>query len=139
MTLAPILALLLLAADPEVEAATLVIDETQHFTESHASVLRLERDGQPVSGVAVQAKYRQNALTTLQETQDIGKTDANGQVTWTPTQAGVVVLAWDGGSENVAVRYDGAPGLGIVVMILAGVLLLGGTFSFFLQMLRGTN
>jgi hypothetical protein len=139
MTVSQILVAILMAAAPETAPVTLVLDESQHIVEGHAFELNLQREGSPVARVEVKANYRQNALESLQQTRTVGITDASGRVVWTPTQAGVVTLEWEGGTKNVAVRYDGAPGLGIVVMILAGILLLGGTICFFLQMARGTS
>jgi len=88
-------------------------------------------------GIEVKAKYRENAYEKLQHTQEIGKTSANGVLRWTPYQAGVVALSWeDGGEKNVSVLHDGAPLSGTAVMLVAGIILLGGTVRYFMQMLK---
>lgn len=107
--------------------------------DGQAIELRLEDDSVPAVGavgVAVTAVYRENAHARLRREQAVGVTDANGRVTWTPDAAGVVVLQWEGGSENVSVRHDGIPTGGLLVAILAGLALLGGSVLFFVQMLR---
>jgi hypothetical protein len=104
--------------------------------EGAATQLLLRDDGAPAQRVAVTAVYRENAHASLRREQAIGLTDDGGSVTWTPDAAGVVVLQWEGGSENVSVLHDGTPFGGLVVAILAGLALLGGSVLFFLQMLR---
>lgn len=98
--------------------------------------MRLLNKGQPVAGLEVQVAYRQNAHKDLQHTQRIGPSNAQGQIDWVPEEAGVVVISWPGGKKNISVFYDGLPWSGLLVMLLAGFLLLGGTTFFFTQMLR---
>ena len=98
--------------------------------------LVLTDDGAPALGLTVTAVYRENAHESLRREQPVGATDTTGLVTWTPDAAGVVVLQWEGGSKNVSVRHDGVPFGGLLVAILAGLALLGGSVAFFLQMLR---
>jgi hypothetical protein len=80
--------------------------------------------------------YRENAHATLRREQPLGVTDSAGRLPWTPEQAGVVVLQWEGGDQRVSVLHDGIPAAAIAVMILAGLALLGGSVLFFVQMLR---
>lgn len=98
--------------------------------------MTLTQDGAPAAGIAVRAAYRQNAHKRLQHQQEIGTSSASGTLSWTPEEPGVVVLSWEGGSKNVSVRHNGAPISGLLIAILAGLLLLGGTGFFFSQMLR---
>lgn len=90
----------------------------------------------PAAGLTVTATYRQGAHAVLQRVQEIGTTDGAGRVAWTPEQAGVVVLAWEGGTHNVSVLYGDIPPRSVAVAILAGLLLLGGSVYFFVQMIR---
>jgi len=48
------------------------------------------------------------------------------QVQWTPERPGVASVAADGGSQNVSIKFDGTPGLGVVIFIIAGCVLFGG-------------
>jgi hypothetical protein len=98
--------------------------------------LRLEQAALPAAGVAITASYRQNAHKKLQHVQQIGTTAADGTLRWEPAEPGVVVLAWEGGSRNVSVLHHGVPVAGVLVALIAGLLLLGGSVFFVLQMLR---
>ncbi len=104
--------------------------------EHKAVQLTLLAKGLPVAGVKLQVAYRENAHKDLQHQQHIGPSDAQGRIEWTPEEAGVVVFSWPGGKKNISVFYDGLPWSGLLVMLFAGFLLLGGTVFFFAQMLR---
>ena len=119
-----------------VGAATLESAAAIAPVEGQAITLRFVADGRPAAGLEVEAKYRENAHASLQSTQAVGTTGADGTVSWTPEKPGVVALTWEGGSSHVAVRHDGTPLSGLLIALLAGVLLLGGSIVFFLQMLR---
>lgn len=99
--------------------------------------LTLMQQGQASAGLEITATYRQNAHAKLTHQQLIGTSDARGRLHWTPSEPGVVVLSWPGGSQNVSVLHPGVPFSGVLVAILAGLLLLGGTCFFLIQMLRG--
>lgn len=93
-------------------------------------------DGSPAAGLTVSARYRENAHEKLRSEQAIGTTDSSGNVEWRPERAGVVVIAWEGGRRNLSVLHDGPQPGAVVVSVLAGVILLGGSVLFFVQMLR---
>jgi len=100
--------------------------------EGREVVLRFERDAAPAAGVAVRARYRENAIAAIAHEQEVGVTGEDGTLVWVPEDAGVVVLSWEGGSRNVSVLHAGIPPLGVVIAVIAGILLLGGSvFSFF--------
>lgn len=98
--------------------------------------------GTPLRAARVSAVYRPNSSTT--STEHLAPTDEAGTVFWTPSAAGPVNLqAWppsvaEGAAPAVtvavAVRYGGFPLSGLVIMLLAGALLLGGA-AFGLTML----
>ncbi|MCB0570955.1 MAG: hypothetical protein KDC66_14365 [Phaeodactylibacter sp.] len=74
--------------------------------------------------------YRPNS--SLAHSDTLRTTGMATDFQWAPSRAGVVSLSTAGqGSRNVSVRYKGMPGLGIMVLILAGTILLGGAgFAF---------
>lgn len=77
--------------------------------------------------------YRPESVTSTSETLVLdGATSAE----WTPTRAGVVQLAFgDQQTQNVSVRYRETSGLGLFVMIVAGMILFGGIGFAFRSML----
>lgn len=102
-----------------------------------------DQDGEPVPGAAVTATYRPGSRVS--RTDDLGKTAAAGTIEWTPRKAGIVTLraiwtAADGSERsafiNTSVRYDPAPVSGIVVLVIAGVVLLGGSVERICALLR---
>lgn len=104
--------------------------------ESEPSRLVLTDGEHPATGVELVAVYRENAHKTLRVEQIIGETDSAGEVQWTPQQAGVVVLSWAGGNKNVSVLHPSMPGGGLLIAVLAGVGLLGGSVLLFVAMVR---
>lgn len=55
-----------------------------------------------------------------------------------PARAGVVAVAAGGTSQNLSVRFQRAPGAGIAVMVLAGLILFGGAIGS-LRMLMSSD
>ncbi len=88
------------------------------------------RDGSPVAGALVTVRYRPNS--ELAHVEPLPPTGADGRVTWTPTDAGIVTLETPGDAGagpatlSVAVRFGAFPGLGVLVMVIAAILLFGG-------------
>jgi hypothetical protein len=86
-------------------------------------------DGAPVSGAAVTVTYRPGSSVEASDT--IGTTGTGGRIAWTPSTAGIASLqaSWEGGSSttNVSVRFASVPRGGVLIMILAGLLLVGGS------------
>lgn len=121
--------------EPESPKPSVTLPEDP-FVDSQTATLTFTAGPGPVAGLAVTANYRVNAHESLTVKQAIGTTNNEGQVQWTPEQAGVVVLEWEGGSKNVSVRHDGIPPMALIVAVLAGLLLLGGSVMFFVHMLR---
>lgn len=70
----------------------------------------------------VRITYRPGAITASSET----FTPRSATFEFVPARAGVVAVAAGGTSQNLSVRFQRAPGAGIVVMVLAGLILFGG-------------
>ncbi|MEM7245110.1 MAG: hypothetical protein AAF533_07185 [Acidobacteriota bacterium] len=118
-------------------ASATTLQEPPRLVDGQSAALSFVTEaGAPASGVAVTAVYRENAHASLRKEVAVGTTNAAGRLDWTPEQAGVVVLSWDGGSRNVKVHHDGTPVLGVIIAALAGLLLVGGSAWFFASMLR---
>jgi hypothetical protein len=125
---------LLLVLAGVVAAPTLQIEGP--VLEGQQVILHLTDGKEDLPGIAITAKYRQNAHAALQHDQDLGATGPDGRISWTPEEAGVVVISWAGGEQNVSVCHSGVPASGVIVLILAGVLLLGGATRYFFKMLK---
>lgn len=105
-----------------------------HLVQGRRVALRFERDGRPAAGVVVTARYRENASRAITHQEDVGTTGADGTLAWTPEDAGVVVLSWEGGSRNVSVLYARTPLLGVLIAVFAGIVLVGGSVWTFFRM-----
>lgn len=97
------------------------------------------RAGAPVAGAVVSVRYRPNS--ELAHVEALPPTGPDGRVLWTPTDAGIATLEAPGGQGegpatlSVAVRFGAFPGLGVLVMVIAAILLFGGAgFGFYLLM-----
>ena len=96
----------------------------------------------PVVGAVVVVTYRPNSQTVSKEV--LPPTNAQGEVSWTPNDSGIVTLtaherSEDGkvlGSLSASVRFGTFPGAGLVVMFIAGVLLFGGALLGMVMLLR---
>lgn len=117
-------------------AAPELVEPGAHPVEGEATTLQLLDGGAPAAGVSLTALYRKNAHDSLQHEQAVGTTGADGTVAWTPDSAGVVVLQWEEGQSQVSVLHSGTPVGGVLIALLAGLALLGGSVLFFVQMLR---
>ncbi len=103
--------------------------------------IELARGGAPAAGAVVRAVYRPNSSTTHTET--LPPADSAGTVFWTPVDAGPVTLqAWPGAPAGdpaatltVAVRFERFPPSGLLIMVVAGVLLLGGAIYAMVMLL----
>ncbi len=92
-------------------------------------LVKITREGLPAAGIAVSVTYRPNSEVAI--TEEIGRTDARGELSWTPRSAGIGMLAAEGCDLTVSIRFRGIPIGGLVVMLLAAMILFGGnSYSF---------
>lgn len=112
------------------------IDTTPEVPTEGASttITVTDDDGNPVTGAAVEAVYSPGS--EVSRTEEVGTTDENGTVSWTPTGAGIVSLettAADSTSitANLSVRFDGLPIPGLLIFLLAGIILFSGIIKGF--------
>lgn len=117
--------LLLSAAAP---AASQIAVSPETPVEGEPVTLKFSR---PVHTLTI--VYRPGSTTSTTEALVLnGETSA----TWTPTRAAVVSLALDGeDTRNVSVRFRETSGLGLFIMIAAGMILFGGIGFAFRSML----
>ncbi len=97
-------------------------------------------DEGPVEGAEVVALYVPNSKVSKEV--PLGKTDAEGRLSWTPERAGLVTLTATVGEQTAkavaSVRFDSFPPSGMGVMIFAGLLLFGGMVVGFSLVLGGS-
>ena len=116
-----------------------VVLREKYPTEGENTELFIQADdGTPVSGAAVSVTYRPGS--SVEATEAVGTTGPSGRLAWTPQTAGIVSVnaAWDGGSTsaNVSVKFGGTPAGGLLIMVLAGLLLVGGSIFRIMRVLR---
>jgi hypothetical protein len=100
--------------------------------------------GNPIPGAKVTATYRPGSR--VQADSEVGITNSGGTVDWIPLEAGIVSISAEfpgaGGDDiqlqtNVSVRFASTPVSGIVIMLLAGILLIGGSIVRFSRYIWG--
>jgi hypothetical protein len=121
-----------------VASADVVLRE-KYPTEGESTELFIQADdGSPVSGAAVTATYRPGS--SVEAVEEVGTTGPSGRLAWTPQTAGIVSVnaVWEDGStsSNISVRFASAPAGGILIMIVAGLLLVGGSIVRITRVLR---
>ncbi len=120
---------LAVAAAAPAGAASIQVDRRYPAEGERAVVRVIADDGAPVTGALVRVTYRPGS--SVETHAEVGRTDAGGAVAWTPELAGIATLSaeWTDGSAsaNVSVRFHHAPVAGLVIMIVAGVILVGGS------------
>ena len=121
------------------------VDTADHYPVVNDTTLIhvLDAGGNPVAGAAVTVVYRPESQ--VEQTDDVGITNAAGIVRWSPKDVGVVTInaSWedeagaaDGATANISVKFAAVPANGIFIMIFAGLLLLGGSAVRFWRLLR---
>ena len=128
-----------IAAHADIEVSPTVPVQGREVT------VRVTRDGEAAAGAAVKATYRPGSRVS--HTEALGRTDDQGRLGWTPTDAGIVTLQADlpadGAapaatvSRNLSVHFQGVPWSGVLIMILAGTILYGGVFLGFRRLTSG--
>lgn len=112
-----------------VRAAELTVD-VDHPTRGETVRVRISGVDDPTQ-VELSAAYRPGSAT--EDVIPVGRFGADGSVAWTPAIAGLSRLSALGGdgtavtTRDVAVRFDSSPPLGILILLVAGLLLFGGT------------
>lgn len=106
--------------------------QTSFPTQGEAtSLIVQDDDGAPVSGATVTATYRPGS--SVEHVSEVGTTDEGGRIDWVPEDAGIATVAAQWGedeksaSTNVSVRFASTPAGGLIIMIFAGLLLVGGS------------
>ena len=139
-----IAAIVLVAISPALAAPASgdIVLRQKYPTEGSATQVFVQSEsGTPVTGAAVTVTYRPGR--SVEATEEIGMSGAGGRLTWTPTTAGIAALkaTWEGGeaSTNVSVKFAGVPAGGVIIMILAGTLLVGGSIIRIMRVLRSVD
>jgi len=108
---------------------------------SSARITVLDDEGSPLAGVEVKVTYRPESKVA--ETVVIGVTDSSGTLTWLPEDAGIVTVsarvAGESITKTVSVRFSSLPKRGMLVLIVAGLILIGGSVRRFLGIMSGSR
>ena len=116
-----------------VSHADIVLDSAFPVEKQTTRVHVSGTDELPVANAALTVTYRPGSAVPA--TFEIGRTAADGNCDWIPREAGIVTInaVWmdaDGVEQtaamNSSVKYNPTPIAGIVIMIAAGLVLIGG-------------
>jgi len=122
-------------------AADIVLRQKYPTEGAVTQVFVQNEDGSPVPGADVTVTYRPGS--SVSHTEEVGVTGEGGRIEWTPATAGIAALhaKWEGGesSTNVSVKFAHVPAGGIIIMLLAGVLLVGGSVVRIMRVLKSPN
>jgi hypothetical protein len=123
---------------------TIVLQTQFPVQKEKTRILVQAQNGDPVAGARVSATYRPGSR--VEEESEVGTTDAGGSVEWIPKEAGIVSIsaAFSGADgndlqlqTNVSVKFASTPMSGVLIMLLAGTLLIGGSIVRFVKYMRG--
>lgn len=130
-----------LAASLTTADAEIVLRQRYPVEGTETQVFVNNDDGLPISGATVAITYRPGS--SVEVTEEIGTTGPGGRLTWTPAKAGIASIhaTWDGGetSTNVSVKFATIPGGGMIIMVLAGLLLVGGSVVRIMRVLKSSD
>lgn len=139
-----LLVLLACGYDLAFARGTIVLQTQFPVQNERTRVLVQTQAGSPLAGAKVRATYRPGSR--VEATADVGTTDPGGGVDWVPQEAGIVSISAeftgeDGGTiqlhTNVSVKFASTPLSGILIMLFAGILLIGGSVVRFTRYMRG--
>ena len=120
-----------------------IVLRTQYLVQHQATHILIQSDdGRPVAGARVSATYRPGSSVSRHS--EIGTTDPTGRIEWTPIEAGIVELTAAKpdslrpiqASTHISIKFASPPISGIIIMLLAGILLIGGSILRFTRYLR---
>lgn len=123
--------------------ADIVLDTAYPTVKQQAKVHVTDDLGGPVSDAEVTVTYRPGSA--VESSGVIGRTGSDGTSMWTPAEAGIVTITatWIGADQteqsssvNASVKFDPTPIAGILIMIVAGILLIGGSIERIRSLLR---
>ncbi len=146
LSVTPLL-VLMTSGDRAAESQPMVVLRTAFPVQKEKTEIHvLDASGNPVGGATIEATYRPGSRVSV--VSPVGITDSSGGADWIPQHAGVVRIdaRWrdDDGSEilatmNASVRFASTPIGGIIIMIFAGVLLIGGSIVHFARLIWGKD
>jgi hypothetical protein len=125
-----------LCVSVHVSRADIVLDKAYPTVEQETRVHVSDDRGNPISDAEIRVTYRPGS--EVERTGVVGRTGSDGMSTWTPAEAGIVTITatWldadqteQSTSINASVKFDPTPIAGIAIMIIAGILLIGGSLQ----------
>ena len=142
LVLAVTLAVILTAAAPSLHA-DIVLDTAFPTVKQSARIHVTDDADASVPGAEVTVTYRPGSA--VERSSVVGTTSAAGTFAWTPSEAGIVTITatWIGDDDtehttsvNTSVKFDPTPVSGIIIMIVAGIVLIGGGIERVISLLR---
>jgi len=116
--------------------AEIVLDTAYPVVRQHTRVLVSDDSGAPVGDAEITVTYRPGSA--VEASTVVGRTGGDGAILWTPSEAGIVTISatWTDADQkeqttsvNSSIKFDPTPITGILIMIIAGVVLIGGSIE----------
>ena len=126
-----------------VARADIVLDTAFPVEKEKARIHVTDEKGGPIEDADIVVTYRPGSAVPA--SYNVGRTGGDGTFTWSPREAGIVTItatwrAADGTEQsttlNASVKYKPTPIAGIVIIIMAGVVLIGGSVERIVTLLR---
>ncbi|UCG51830.1 MAG: hypothetical protein JSW58_16955 [Candidatus Latescibacterota bacterium] len=126
-----------------VAQAEIVLDTAFPIENQTTRIHVIDEKGGAVANADIEITYRPGSAVSA--VYNVGQTGNDGTYVWTPREAGIVTISatWtdaDGVEQsntfNASVKYKPTPIAGIVIMILAGIVLIGGSIERIATLLR---
>jgi len=125
-------------AGTQAARADVVLETRYPVAGTPCEVLVQDDANLPRPGATVSVTYRPGS--SVERPSRVGTTDDSGRVVWTPELAGIatVTASWAGGSTraNVSVQFSHPPLSGLLIMVFAGIVLVGGSAVRIRRVLR---
>lgn len=136
-----VVAVMSIAADSARADVTIILREEHPIEGGEAEISIQDDTGTGIADAEVRVTYRPGS--SVEKTETVGVTNESGRIMWTPSMAGIATIDASWGEEaaslNVSIRFSSVPVLGVIIMILAGLLLVGGSVIRIGRVLRATE
>ncbi len=142
LVLAVTIAVILTVAAPSIHA-DIVLDTAFPTVKQSTRIHVTDDKDASVGGAEVTVTYRPGSA--VERSSVVGTTSEAGTFAWTPSEAGIATIAatWIGNDDtqhttsvNTSVKFDPTPVSGIIIMVIAGIVLIGGGLERVVSLLR---
>lgn len=128
---------------PSVSRSDIVLDKAFPTVRQPTKVHVADDVGNPIGNAEVTVTYRPGSA--VENNSVVGHTGVDGSLTWAPAEAGIVTITavWIDSEQmersesiNSSIKFDPTPVAGIIIMIVAGIVLIGGSIERIWTLLR---